>query len=532
MDRCLPTASLARSPKIEERIMNLPWNPNTPWTRAAGSFFILLLLFSGGCSGSPESAEPPEEDNLADPLQDLTELDDPWLRIKQVSKWTGDLDGMIERDFIRVLTPYSRTHYFLDGGRERGLTAEGTQALEVYLNKKLRSKRKSVRVIVIPVRRDQLLPYLIGGLGDMAVGNLTIIPERQKLVDFTNSTISDVRELVVTGPGAAPIQSVDDLSGREVWVRPSSSYYQSLLQLNDRFRQAGKKEVLVGKAAEHLQDEGILEMVNAGLLPATVVDSHKLEWLWAKVFTKITIHPDAAVRDKGEIGTAIRKESPQLLAELNDFYKTHGVGTTFGNTLIKRYYKNTSWVLNASTTRERKKYLAVVELFQRYAQQYDFDYLMLMAQGYQESTLDQNARSRVGAIGIMQVLPSTAAGSPIFIPDIGQAEPNIHAGIKYMRYLVDKYFNDPEVEPVNRLLFAFAGYNAGPNRIARLRRQAADHGFDPNQWFQNVEYMVASKVGQEPIRYVGNIYKYYLAYRRLRDLDRENPEPPTSESNL
>ena len=351
-------------------------------------------------------------------------------------------------------------------------------------------------------------------------------------MDFTNSTISDVRELVVTGPGAAPIQSVDDLSGREVWVRPSSSYYQSLLQLNDRFRQAGKKEVLVGKAAEHLQDEGILEMVNAGLLPATVVDSHKLEWLWAKVFTKITIHPDAAVRDKGEIGTAIRKESPQLLAELNDFYKTHGVGTTFGNTLIKRYYKNTSWVLNASTTRERKKYLAVVELFQRYAQQYDFDYLMLMAQGYQESTLDQNARSRVGAIGIMQVLPSTAAGSPIFIPDIGQAEPNIHAGIKYMRYLVDKYFNDPEVEPVNRLLFAFAGYNAGPNRIARLRRQAADHGFDPNQWFQNVEYMVASKVGQEPIRYVGNIYKYYLAYRRLRDLDRENPEPPTSESNL
>ena len=112
-------------------------------------------------------------------------------------------------------------------------------------------------------------------------------------------------------------------------------------------------------------------------------------------------------------------------------------------------------------------------------------------------------------------LPSTAAGSPIFIPDIEQAEPNIHAGIKYMRYLVDKYFHDPEIDPVNRLLFAFAGYNAGPNRIARLRRQAGDHGFDPNQWFQNVEYMVAGKVGQEPIRYVGNIYKYYLAYRRL-----------------
>ena len=529
MDHCSITVS---SLKIAEEIMNPPWLSNIPWTRTAGLFFIFLLLLFGGCSGSPESVEPLEEGNLADPLQDITELDDPWLRIKQVSKWTGDLDGMIERDFIRVLTPYSRTHYFLDGGRERGLTAEGPLALEVYLNKKLRSKKKKVRVIVIPVRRDQLIPYLIGGLGDMVVGNLTITPERQKLVDFTNPTISDVRELVVTGPDAAPISSVDDLSGREVWVRPSSSYYQSLLQLNNRFRRAGREEVLVGKAAENLQDEGILEMVNAGLLPATVVDSHKLEWLWAKVFTNITIHPEAPVRDKWEIGTAVRKESPQLLAELNGFYRTHGVGTTFGNTLIKRYFKNTRWVLNASATRERKKYQAVVELFKRYAQQYDFDYLMLIAQGYQESALDQKARSRVGAIGIMQVLPSTAAGSPIFIPDIEQAEPNIHAGIKYMRYLVDKYFNDPEIDPVNRLLFAFAGYNAGPNRIARLRRQAGDHGFDPNQWFQNVEYMVAGKVGQEPIRYVGNIYKYYLAYRRLRELDRENTETQTSESNL
>ena len=205
--------------------MNPPWHSNIPWTRTAGLFFIFLLLLFGGCSGSPESVEPLEEGNLADPLQDITELDDPWLRIKQVSKWTGDLDGMIERDFIRVLTPYSRTHYFLDGGRERGLTAEGALALEVYLNKKLRSKKKKVRVIVIPVRRDQLIPYLIGGLGDMVVGNLTITPERQKLADFTNPTISDVRELVVTGPDAAPISSVDDLSGREVWVRPSSSYY-------------------------------------------------------------------------------------------------------------------------------------------------------------------------------------------------------------------------------------------------------------------------------------------------------------------
>jgi membrane-bound lytic murein transglycosylase MltF len=484
-------------------------------------FLALLPLFLASRSEAQEPAEPIAAQSPTEEPLDITQLGDAWLRINQVSKWTGDLDGMIDRGFIRVLTPYSKTHYFLDGGRERGLTAEVAQALEAQQNKKLRPDRKSVHVIVIPVRRDQLFPYLVRGLGDMAVGNLTITPERQTLVDFTNPIVSDVKELVVTGPGVASIESVDDLSGREVWVRPSSSYYESLLRLNSRFRESGKDEILVRKADENLQDEDILEMVNAGLLPATVVDSHKLEWLWQKVFTKITVHPNVAVREKGKIGVAVRKESPLLLAELNAFYKAHRIGTAFGNIIIKRYHKNTRWVLNAAATNERKKYLAVVDLFKKYAQQYDFDYLMLMAQGYQESTLKQNTRSHAGAVGIMQVLPSTASGSPIFIPDIEKTEPNIHAGVKYMRYLVDEYFNDPDIDPVNRLLLAFASYNAGPNRIARLRREAADHGFDPNQWFRNVEYIVASKISQEPVRYVANIYKYYLAYARLRDLEME-----------
>jgi membrane-bound lytic murein transglycosylase MltF len=176
-------------------------------------------------------------------------------------------------------------------------------------------------------------------------------------------------------------------------------------------------------------------------------------------------------------------------------------------------------VVNVNATGERKKYLAVVDFFQKYADQYDFDHLMLVAQGYQESKLNQKARSQVGAVGIMQVLPSTAAGHPINLPNVEDVETNIHAGIKYMRFIVDEYFDDQDVDPISKMLFAFASYNAGPNRIARLRRLAPQYDLDPDQWFGNVEWVIARKVGQEPVRYVGNIYKYYLAYRRIRDLE-------------
>ena len=144
---------------------------------------------------------------------------------------------------------------------------------------------------------------------------------------------------------------------------------------------------------------------------------------------------------------------------------------------------------------------------------------MIAAQGYQESGLDQSVVSRTGAIGIMQMLPSTAAGKSVGIPDISTEENNIHAGTKYLRYIVDHYFDDPEIDEVNRTLFALASYNAGPNRIRRFRTTAADQGYDPNVWFRNVEVVVANEVGREPVRYVGNIFKYYTVYSLLVEQD-------------
>jgi membrane-bound lytic murein transglycosylase MltF len=144
--------------------------------------------------------------------------------------------------------------------------------------------------------------------------------------------------------------------------------------------------------------------------------------------------------------------------------------------------------------------------------------MLVAAQAYQESGLDHSKRSRAGAVGVMQVLPTTAASRQVGIPDIDDLENNIHAGVKYLHFLAEHYFNDPEMDALNRGLFTFAAYNAGPTRIQRLRREAKQRGLDPNRWFENVEVVVAEQVGSEPVRYVSNIYKYYVAYK----LEEEN----------
>jgi membrane-bound lytic murein transglycosylase MltF len=316
---------------------------------------------------------------------------------------------------------------------------------------------------------------------------------------------------------------VDGLAGKEVHVRKSSSYYESLQRLNGRFRAAGQPEVLVRPADEVLEDEDLLEMVNAGLIGITVTDSHKARF-WKQVFEDIEIHPDVAISEGGAVGWALRKDSPKLKELVNGFVEGHKAGTAFGNTILNRYLKNTKWVKNAASEQEMQKFQAVVSLFQKYATQYEFDWLMVVAQAYQESGLDNNARSQVGAVGIMQVMPATAKGSPINIENPEDLESNIHAGVKVLRQYTDKYFNEPGVDPLNRTLFAFAGYNAGPNRINRLRERAAKQGLNPDVWFKNVELVAAKSIGRETVQYVANVYKYFLTYKFVTEQNKTRQE--------
>ena len=438
--------------------------------------------------------------------------------------WTGDLDGMIERRVIRVLTVNSKTFYFHDKGTQRGTVVDSFRLFEDELNKKLAAEKKltnknlKVRVAFIPLRRDQLLPALAAGKGDVAAANLTITPERQKLVDFTVPGMANVSEVVVAGPASPKVASLDDLSGKEVFVRKSSSYYESLVALNTKFAAEKKPPVTLKEAPETLEDEDLLEMLNAGLIAIIVVDKHKADF-WKQIFPKLTVHDNVAVRTGGDVAWALRKGSPQLKAALDDFVTRNKVGTAIGNQLLTRYLKNVKYVKNAATEEERKKFLALIQYFKKYGDQYDVDWLLMGAQGYQESQLNQNAKSAVGAIGIMQLMPAT--GAELKVGDIKVAENNVHAGAKYMDQLMTRYFPDAKFDEANRSLFAFAAYNAGPGRIASMRKEAAKRGLDPDKWFNNVEIVTAEKVGIETTTYVRNIFKYYAAYKLMLDVQAE-----------
>jgi membrane-bound lytic murein transglycosylase MltF len=274
----------------------------------------------------------------------------------------------------------------------------------------------------------------------------------------------------------------------------------------------GKPPVHIIEADEQLEDEDILEMVNAGLVGTTVVDDH-IARFWREVFDQIDVDDQVALRTDGEIAWAVRKDAPRLKAVLNKFALTHAKGSTFGNVIMKKYFGNANYVKRSASPEEQKKFRALVKFFRQYGKQYDLPYLLLAAQGYQESQLEQNRRSSAGAVGVMQIKPSTAEGAPVFIKGVDKdVEKNIQAGAKYLRWIVDEYYKDEPMTRVDKGLFALASYNAGAGRISGLRRKAKRMGLDENKWFQNVEVVVARDIGRETVQYVGNIYKYYVAY--------------------
>ncbi|MCP3891986.1 MAG: lytic transglycosylase F [Desulfobulbaceae bacterium] len=452
-----------------------------------------ILLLGGAAIAADPGAEP-----------------DPWA----TKQFTGDFGEMAKVRVVRALVPYSKTFYFLDRATAKGASHDMLKEFEKELNKTQKKKHLKTHVLIIPTARDKLLPNLQAGLGDLVVGNLTITKERQKKVDFSDPLFSGVDEIVVTGGNAAKLTSVSDLSGKTIHVRKSSSYYESLRSLNAKLSKENKDVIILIPADENLEDEDLLEMVNGGLIPMVVVDSHKAAF-WGQIFKNIKIHSDIKINSGGNIAWAMRKKSPQLKKVVNSFVKKNKKGTLMGNILFKRYLQNTKYVKNALSDAEIKRFNQTIEIFKKYSKDYNFDWLMIAALSYQESGIDQTKRSHAGAIGAMQILPSTARDKNVNIPDISKIDANIHAGTKYLRFMMDRYFADEKMDTVNKGLFSFASYNAGPAKVAKLRAEAAKMGLDPNIWFRNVEIVAAKRIGRETVQYVSNIYKYYVAYKLI-----------------
>jgi membrane-bound lytic murein transglycosylase MltF len=438
------------------------------------------------------------------------------LRTRFAGKFTGDFDVMLDRRLIRLVVPYSPTFFFEDKGTIYGTAANGAQLFEEWVNKTFALGARRLTVPLTPVSRDKLFDTLLAGDGDIAAGDITITEERRKKVAFSAPVISNVREIVVTGEDVPELDSAEALSGKEVAVGRSTSYYESLTKLNERLAAEGKPPVTITIVPDPLEVDNLMEMTAAGLLPATVADDWVAD-LWAQIIKGLRLHPKAALREGAEIGWAVRPDNPKLLATLNRAIAEIDGNMRHWSDETRSYLAKLKQLHTATQGADMQRFRDTVEIFRQYAGQYRFDTLLLVAQGYQESRLDQRAHSRAGAVGLMQLMPQT--GRVLGVGDISKAEPNVHGGAKYMAQLMDNYFKDVPFDDQNRNLFAFAAYDAGPEKIQSLRRGAEAEKLDPNLWFNNVERVAAARVGQETVRYVRNIYKYYVAYKLIEDAD-------------
>jgi membrane-bound lytic murein transglycosylase MltF len=492
-----------------------------------GILILLTVFILSGCSKKEAAApgtQPPrpaqvnaQETGLIESEEDAAANSDEYKpgRLSlplTFARQTGDLDEMTKVRNIRALVTINPIGFFYHNGKPAGIVYEAMQEFEQYVNKKYNAGKLKVKVTFIPMRPDKIEAALTEGVGDLVAQDVVITPAREQRVAFTIPIQHDVTQLVVTGKDMPVGSGFDDLAGKPIYVNPVTVAYDDLKRISDERQKAGKPPLYIKAADKALMFDDLVEMVNAGLIPATVTTKQRSE-LWSQVLPNIKAHPDMVVSSGANTGWVIRKDNPQLKKVLDEFVQANGVGTSFGNTLLRRYLQNTKWLKNSTNTEEMKKFAAYVEYFKKYSNQYNFDYLMIAAQGYQESLLDQSKRNPTGAMGIMQVIPKYAAAPPINVKDVTTPEKNIEAGVKMLRNITDTYFNDPAINQVNKTLFTFASYNAGPNRVARLRKKAAQDGLDPNMWFGNVELEVAQDIGQETVTYVGNVYKYYIAYK-------------------
>ena len=433
-------------------------------------------------------------------------------------RYVTDLDGMRERGVIRALVVPSLTDFFSIEGRIRGVQAEMLEKLEEHLNRDIGRDGVPVRIIYVPVAFDELIPALQEGRGDIAAAILTSTPERRDQIAFAGWQGFSFNEVLVHHEDVDDIDSLDDLAGRELYVLRNSSYAEHLRALNEDFVARGLAPITITESAPLLTSEDIMEMVHAEVVDITVVDGYKAE-LWGEALDDMVVRDDIVISTDNNAGWGVRKSNKALQAEINAAMQDLKKGTLLGNILLKRYFGSTQFIDNPLASADREKLREYAALFKTYGDRYDIDWVALVAQAYQESGLDQSVRSPAGAIGMMQLLPSTAETPNVNIPDIEDLENNVHAGAKYMNFLRERYFADEPISEFDKLAFTWAAYNAGPRKLRLIREHAEKLGYDPNQWFGNVEYAALDLVGSEPVRYVANIYKYYVAYRLTIDLD-------------
>lgn len=461
---------------------------------------VLVALVALAGPAFAQAADAADDDELPDgsELLDLSDV-----------RYTGDLAEVRKRGMLRVLVAPTRTDFQLVRGEVRGFEAELAHEFARHLNRERKRGQPQIRVLFVPVAFEDLIPALLAGRGDVIASGMTVTATRAAQIGFSRPYLRNIDEVIVARTGSNVPRRLEDLSGRQLSVRVATSYHEHLQALNRRFAAEGRAPVQIVALDPVLADEDKLEMVSSGIFDITVVDSH-LAALWTRVLPNIAA-TNVKIAQGGSIAWGFRPEDKALRAAADAFFaKRQKAKPASDAQLLSQYFQSVRSLANPLEGEERAKLARLSSYFRTHADTHGFDWMLMAAQGFQESRLNQQARSAVGAIGIMQLMAPTAA--EMGYPDIGEEETNVAAGIAYMARIRDRYFDDPEIEPSQRILFAIAAYNAGPNRIQRLRVRARAQGLDPNRWFGNVERIVQQSVGDETVAYVANIYRFFHAY--------------------
>ncbi len=452
----------------------------------------------------------PDADALLDALNRF--LNEAKLIRRRPPVYSEDLPGIRKHGVLRVLTRNNPATYFLWRGELLGF--------EYELIRKF-AEQHGLRVeMVVPPGRDDLIPWLKEGRGDVVAASLTITAEREEQGIHFSRPYHSVSEILVARADEkeTALAKPADLEGRTVAVRRSSSYWNTL----ERLRQSGIA-LEIDTVPEELETEEIIAKVAAGDYDLTVADSHILD---IELTWRDDIRAAFPLGDSVSHGWAVREDDTQLLTAITSFLKKEYRGL-FYNITYKKYFKNARTIrkhveFRASRTGELSPY---DDLVRRYAEQYGFDWRLVVAQMYQESRFDPGARSWAGAVGLMQVLPRTAKS--MGFADVSEPEEGIHAGVKYLDWVRKRFGTELPVE--DRTWFTLAAYNVGYGHVLDARRLARKLRLNPDRWFNNVEkamLLLARRQyarqarhgycrGSEPVKYVRSIRNRYEAYTQV-----------------
>lgn len=423
-----------------------------------------------------------------------------------------DLAEIRHSGVLRVLVNQSRNSSGEIKGEAIGVENVRLRAFERYLNRD--GSKRPIRLKLIPRAKDQLLAALQRGDGDLVAPGELLEASGMRQVGRSRAVVADVPLVLVTRQGANRLQRLEQLSGRSVALPAGSAAGLALNALNRQLIGSGKAPVAIEWVDPTLAVEDVLEMVQAGIFPATAVEQTIAE-RWARVMPKLRVENRLRLAEPSDMHWFMRKEASMLLATADRFLQGYKAPAN-QDAAFERAYRRLYRVQQPLDRTGRQRLEKVRPTLQRHARQQDFDWLNLAALAFKESTLDPAARGASGATGLMQVTPATARA--MGVKDFAQLDGNVLASARYLANIRRSFFSSPRLNERERMAFVLAGYNLGPQRVQSMRAEARRRGLNPDQWFFQVERIAMETMGMGVVSYVNSVNKYYLAYSRERYL--------------